>query len=86
MNLKTINLKILLFAAARDLCETSEAQIELPQSATVADLKVELIKSFPQLQPILSRSAISVNHQYADDQVELNESSEVAIIPPVSGG
>ena len=81
-----MNLKIILFAAARDLCETSEAQIELQQPATVANLKFELKKQFPQLEPILSRSAISVDHQYADDEFELNESCEIAVIPPVSGG
>ncbi len=81
-----MSLKIILFAAARDLCKTSEAQIELKHPATVADLKLELRKRFPQLEPILSRSAISVDHQYADDEFELNESSEIAIIPPVSGG
>ena len=86
MSSKTISLKVIFFAAVRDLCEASEAQIELPHPASVADLKVELKKTFPQLEPILSRSAISVDHQYANDQFELLESSEIAVIPPVSGG
>lgn len=81
-----MKLKIILFAAARDLCDNSEVLVELQQSATIADLKVELSKQFPQLEPILSRSAISVDHQYASDQLELSESNEIAIIPPVSGG
>lgn len=81
-----MKLKIILFAAARDACETSEAELDLQQPATVANLKLELTKRFPQLEPILSRSAISVDQQYADDQFELTESSEIAIIPPVSGG
>lgn len=81
-----MNLKIFLFASARELCESPEVEIELSQSATVADLKRELATKFPMLEPILSRSAISVDHQYADDQLGLNESNEIAVIPPVSGG
>ena len=81
-----MKLNIFLFAAARDLCESTEVEIELPESATVADLKIELAKRFPPLETILSRSAISVDQQYADDQFSLNESNEIAVIPPVSGG
>lgn len=81
-----MNLKIILFAAARDLCESPEVQIELAESSTIADLKTELAKTFPQLQPILARSAISVDHQYASDELEVKPSHEIAIIPPVSGG
>lgn len=81
-----MNLKIILFAAARDLCEASEVQVELPASSTIADLKIELVRLFPQLQPLLSRSAISVDQQYVGEELELKASHEIAIIPPVSGG
>jgi len=81
-----MKLKIILFAAARDLCEATEIQVELPVSSTIADLKIELTKLFPQLQPLLSRSSISVDQQYAGEKLQLEASHEIAIIPPVSGG
>jgi molybdopterin converting factor small subunit len=35
---------------------------------------------------LLSRSAVAVNEEFADDAVAIPAGAEVALLPPVSGG
>lgn len=79
-------LRILLFAAARDRVGTDALAVELPSGATVADLRAALADRCPALAPLLARSAVAVNHDYAADSRRLQPGDEVALIPPVSGG
>ena len=78
--------KVEMFAAARDLVKERDVELRLPESATAGDLKQELVKRFPQLEEMVLRSALSVDHEYALDDTQLGENAEVALIPPVSGG
>lgn len=79
-------IKIALFASARDMFGEREIELELSDSATVGDLKGQLIDRFPQGTDLVMRSAVSVDHEFALDSTSLNPDSEVALIPPVSGG
>ncbi len=78
--------RVLLFAAARDFAQASALSIELPERATVAQLRSAIAREHPALASLLSRSAIAVNHDFADDHHLLEAHDEVAVIPPVSGG
>ncbi len=60
--------------------------VELPVGATVAALRLELARQIPALAPLLAKSAIAVNHDFAEDNRSILSGDEVAIIPPVSGG
>jgi molybdopterin synthase catalytic subunit len=75
-----------LFAAARDLVGSPTASVDLPAGATVAVLRATLSTRFPALAPLLARSAVAVNQEYAEDPVVLSPGDELAVIPPVSGG
>lgn len=75
-----------LFAAAREKAGADSLALELPAAARVAGLRAELVRRVPALAGLLARSAIAVNHEFADDEQALNAADEVAIIPPVSGG
>jgi sulfur-carrier protein len=77
---------ILLFAAARDLAGAGSVAIDLPPGATVAGLRVELARAFPALAGLLAKSALAVNHDFAEEDRILDANDEVAVIPPVSGG
>jgi molybdopterin converting factor subunit 1 len=81
-----MTLTVNLFAAIRDLAAAGTVAVELPPGATVADLRRELVTRFPQMSALLARSAIAVNHDFAQDVVVLQPTDEVAVIPPVSGG
>jgi molybdopterin converting factor small subunit len=52
----------------------------------VAGIRAALLAALPQIEPLLSRSAIVVDGRYAaaDETVEMT--AEIAVIPPVSGG
>jgi sulfur-carrier protein len=75
-----------LFAAARDLAGTAAVTVELPAGATIADLRAALAAAMPALAPLLARSAVAVNHDFAEDDRVLADADELAVIPPVSGG
>ena len=75
-----------LFAAARDLAGADAVAVELPAGATVADLRAELAQQLPAWRGLLAKSAVAVNHDFAEDEPMLKPTDEVAVIPPVSGG
>lgn len=80
----TITVK--LFAALRDLAGSDVVTVELPDGATVGDLRREIGALLPLARTLLMRSAVAVNHDTADNEQTLNSTDEVALIPPVSGG
>jgi molybdopterin converting factor subunit 1 len=75
-----------LFAAARDAMAQSEVALEIDEHATVKNLRARLAEQFPPLRPILLQSLFAVDAQYVPDNTPLGENSEIAFIPPVSGG
>ena len=77
---------VLLFAAARDLAGTDSVVVELPAGSTIAGLRRELARRIPALAGLLAKSAIAVNHDFAEDDRVLQPNDELAVIPPVSGG
>jgi MoaE-MoaD fusion protein len=76
---------VLYFAAARDAAGAARELLD-PVPPTVADLRHRLLSLRPALGPVLARSRIAVDGQFADDQAPLRDGAEVAIIPPVAGG
>lgn len=79
-------IRVLLFAAARDHVAADAVSVEVPAGATVAVLRAELAQQFPALASLLAKSAIAVNHDFAENTHVLAATDEVAVIPPVSGG
>lgn len=78
--------QVALFAAAREAADANEISVELAEPFTVSMLKTAMAEQYESLSEIIPRSAISVDHEYATDDVTINLQSEVALIPPVSGG
>lgn len=79
-----INVKC--FALARELAGAESVTVELPAGATVAQLKSELARHWPPLEPVLASSMMAVDGDYVSSDFALAEEQEVACIPPVSGG
>jgi molybdopterin converting factor subunit 1 len=75
-----------LFARARDIVGKDVALVELPPAATVADLRRCLDTDYPTLKSLLEKSALAVNNEFASDSLLLPPNSEIALLPPVSGG
>ncbi len=79
-------ISILFFAGLRDRAQTHRTELDLPEGATVADLKAEVVQKFPAVAPLLPNALISVNQQYAAETEGIPPGAEVAFFPPVSGG
>jgi molybdopterin converting factor subunit 1 len=75
-----------LFARARDLAGCDMLSVELPPEANVAELRRQLIVACPALREFLPRCAVAVGEDFVTDDAVVTSASEVAIIPPVSGG
>ena len=81
-----MRLRVHLFARARDIVGTSSVLLDLPEGATVGQLRQRLAAAQPALAPLLERSALAVNDEFAEDKATLPVGAEVALLPPVSGG
>lgn len=81
-----MRLRLLAFASASDAVGGAALGFELPAGATVGDLKTELARRHPAIQPLLPRLAVAVDGALADDLRALGDGCEVALLPPVSGG
>jgi molybdopterin converting factor subunit 1 len=79
-------IQVRLFARARDLAGVDLLHVEMPEGATVGDLRGRLAREHPALCGLLERSALAVNDDFADDRLTLPVEAEVAVLPPVSGG
>ncbi len=75
-----------LFARCRDLVGADAATIQIRERASVADLRIALAKRFPKLRGIIPNCAVAVNEDFAANDLLVNETDEIALIPPVSGG
>lgn len=78
--------KLLFFATLKERAGLAHAEVELPENATVADLKAELARRFPALIPMMGHVLVSVNQNYAFNEDPVPPQAEVALFPPVSGG
>lgn len=78
-------LRIAVFAGMAELAGCR--QIDLPwQGGTVAELRRGLADAYPAVAALLARSAVAVGGRYAGDDDPVAAGSDVAVIPPVSGG
>lgn len=81
-----MNVKVLLFAQARQIAGADSIDVEVEFGCTVAELKALLVAECPDLESLLSRSSIALDQKYAVDSDVVPEGAEAAMIPPVSGG
>lgn len=76
--------KIIAFGITKDILGGKETVIEA-DAGTVLELRQHLTQRYPQLRGLKSL-LIAVNSNYAEDSESLDETDEIALIPPVSGG
>jgi molybdopterin converting factor subunit 1 len=75
-----------LFAAHREAAGTSTYVADLPDGATVSDAYAHVCASFPKIAHRAGSTAFALNRTHVSGDAPLNESDEVAILPPVAGG
>ena len=84
---KTImELEVILFAIYKERLKTNSIIVQLPESSTVEQLVNKLKNDYPQLADPETNIVVAVNSEYSEYNLKLNETDEICLIPPVSGG
>ncbi len=81
-----MNVRVRLFAAARQTAGRDWLDLQLPEGATIGQLRRQMAREFPQLAGLFARAMFAVDTAYAGDRAEIPADADVACIPPVSGG
>ncbi len=81
-----MKIRVVAFASASDVLGRSPVEVVLPAGSRLADLKAELLARYPALVPLWPRLAVAVDGQVSRSERALADGSEVALLPPVSGG
>ncbi len=76
---------MLAFGIAKEIFDGSVIEADLGNEVTVAALKQTLEEKYPRLKR-LATYMVAVNNTYAQAELIVSASDEIAIIPPVSGG
>lgn len=75
-----------LFGGLAERAGSSHVALELPESATVADLRRAVATAYPTLGPLVDRSGVAVDLEVRADDHPVPVDAEVALLPPVAGG
>jgi sulfur-carrier protein len=82
-----VRIKLLYFAALRDLTRLAEEDLELPPAVdTVGRLREHLAVVHPELAGRLASVRAARNEDFVSDEAHLSARDVVALIPPVAGG
>lgn len=81
-----MKVNLLFFATLKDRAGRGQAELELAQGATVADLRARVAANYPAVEPLINHALVAVNQNYAFNEDTIPENAEVALFPPVSGG
>ncbi|MHA2620555.1 MAG: molybdopterin converting factor subunit 1 [bacterium JZ-2024 1] len=73
------------FGIASEIAGTREQTLEVPDGTRLSDLREQIFREFPRLAEMESALLFAVDAEVVDE-AELRHGSEVAILPPVSGG
>jgi molybdopterin converting factor subunit 1 len=81
-----MTIRVKLFAAAKERAGVDELTLDMPPGATIAALREKIANEHAAIAAILPHALWAVDTEYAGDNTPLTEQSEIALIPPVSGG
>jgi molybdopterin synthase catalytic subunit len=75
-----------LFGAVREAVGEKELRVEVPETASVDDLRRLLARRYPIFDAFGERLSCSVNLEVVPAGTRLADGDEVAFLPPVAGG
>ncbi len=79
-------IQVLLFAGLREIARAPSVAVEIHETATAGDLLAALGRQHPALAPRLPPCRVAFDQAFVDNDAPLAGVTEVAVIPPVSGG
>lgn len=81
-----ITVNVRLFAGLQQLLGQREMQVQLPDGATVAELRDQLGAEHPVVGVMLRTVVYAIDEEYVGLDQPLADGDRLALIPPVSGG
>ncbi len=81
-----MKIKVTLYYHLKEKAGTGNLELELPDQATIKDLKTLLETKFPTLRTHLDNIMILMDKKIVLDEDKLKENAEVAFLTPVGGG
>jgi molybdopterin synthase catalytic subunit len=75
-----------LFGPAREKAGRNLVEVEVREPATAGDVAAQLLLHHYELGDLLRTAAVAVDREMARMDTPVTEASEVALLPPVSGG
>jgi molybdopterin converting factor small subunit len=89
-NSQFITLKVKPFAILKDIIGAQQITLKIPQKQekkiTVAELRTRILELYPEISAQRIAMGIAVNAKMANDRSVINNSDEIALLPPISGG
>ena len=85
-----ITLKVKPFAILNDIIGAQQITLKIPQKQekkiTVAELRKRILELYPEISAHRIAMGIAVNAKMVNDRSVINDSDEIALLPPISGG
>jgi molybdopterin converting factor small subunit len=81
-----MKVRVKLFAVAKELAGRDALFVDVPSGATVDDVRQAVASVVPALSRIVSHSMWAIGTEYVSTEAAVTQESDVAMIPPVSGG
>ena len=81
-----MQVQVRMFGGLTERVGASRIVVELPDGATVADLRAAVAAAYPAVAPLLGGVNVAVDLEVAGPDTPLAATSELAMLPPVAGG
>ena len=86
-----MEVKLLLFSSAQQLAKKNDVKVVVPDNGKItgAHLASLIYEQHPCLLPLKGKCVLAYNCEYIEDYsvlLNINPDTELALIPPVSGG
>ncbi|MBV8067034.1 MAG: MoaD/ThiS family protein [Candidatus Eremiobacteraeota bacterium] len=81
-----MTIRVLAFARLREILDSPERTLELPDGASVDDAWASLQREHAALAGEVSSSRAAINGKLVSFAQPLCDGDELALLPPVSGG
>jgi len=81
-----MRIQVLYFAVFRERLGRDDETLELAPGATVADALAALATMHEPISTLRTKFRVAVNQDFTDEDRELHDGDELALIPPVAGG
>ena len=81
-----LKINVYFFSTIRAIIGIKRMVVDIPVESTVWDLKMEIARLYPVSEEAIKTMLTSVNRIFSNDEEVLEDQTEVAFFPFVSGG